>query len=352
MKAVLIRAPMDFGVVDVESPACPSDGLLFKVLACGLCGSDLRTLRSGHHRVKLPFVVGHEIAAEVVEVGQHYAGPWRKADRLSIAPLVYCGVCDFCAEGRLELCENYREIGQAWPGGLAQYMALPGEALRLGTIRRIPDGLAPWLAAVAEPISSCVHAQEKGAIGLGDTVAILGTGPIGCIHIMLARARGASKVIVADVNASRLAVATTFGPDTVIDASTTDLVTAVKQASGGRGADCVITANPVPESQVQALEMVRKGGRVLLFGGLPPEKSRPGLDTNRIHYNALHVMGTTIFAPRHQAQALDLLAGGRIDGHRLVTHRMALSAFAEGARAALAGEALKAVFEPNGARDE
>lgn len=345
MRAVLVRAPMDFGVVDLEPPTCPTDGLLLRVLACGLCGSDLRTLRAGHHRVTLPWVIGHEVSAIVVETGSSYRGRFAVASRLSVAPLVYCGTCDRCVEGRFELCDGYREIGQHWPGGLAEYLALPGDALAHGTVRALPADLDPVVATVAEPLSSCIHAQETGGVGLGDTVAILGSGPIGCLHAMLARARGAASVIIADISPERLAMCERFGPDHLVDASTVDLVAEIRRLSGGRGADVVVTANPVPASQVQAVEMARKGGRVLLFGGLPPEMSRPGIDTNLVHYNALRVMGTTIFAPRHHAQALALLAGGRIDAAGLITHRLPLERFADGAAAALAGRALKVVFE-------
>ncbi|MFO7535281.1 MAG: alcohol dehydrogenase catalytic domain-containing protein [Kiritimatiellia bacterium] len=344
MKAILIRAPGDYGPVELERPACPAGGMVVRVLACGLCGGDLRTLRSGHHRVKLPFVVGHEISGVVVETGQAYRGQWKAGETLSIAPLVYCGVCGFCVEGRYELCGGYREIAQTWPGGFAEYVAVPEEAVRLGTIRRIPNGLDPVVATVAEPLSSCLHAQEKGAIGLGDTVAILGSGPVGCLHVMLARARGASTVIVADVSAERLAMCGRFGPEHLVDISKVNLVEEVKRLTGGRGVDVVITANPAPESQVQALEMARKGGRILLFGGLPSDACRPGLNTNLIHYNALHVMGTTIFAPRHHGMALDLLRSKRLDGEKLITHRFPLDAFVAGAKEALEGRALKTVF--------
>jgi L-iditol 2-dehydrogenase len=336
---------MDFGVVDLERPVCPADGLLLRVLACGLCGSDLRTLRAGHHRVTLPWVIGHEVSAIVEETGPAYRGRWAVGNRISVAPLVYCGTCDRCAEGRFELCDGYLEIGQRWPGGLAEYLALPGDAVARGTIRALPDDLDPAVATVAEPLSSCIHAQETGGVGLGDTVAILGSGPIGCLHAMLARAKGAASVIIADVNPERLAMCERFGPDHLVDASAVDLVAEIRRLTGGRGADVVVTANPVPASQIQAVEMARKGGRVLLFGGLPPEISKPGIDTNLVHYNALRVMGTTIFAPRHHAQALALLAGGRIDAAGLITHRLPLERFADGAAAALAGQALKVVFE-------
>jgi L-iditol 2-dehydrogenase len=296
MLAAVIKAPMDFGVQQVARPRCPDRGLLLKVVAGGLCGCDLR---SGHHRVTLPFVVGHEVAGVVEETGAGHEGPWRAGDALSVGPLVYCGTCSFCGEGRYELCENCKEIGQHFQGGFAEYLAIPEGAVRHGTIQRIPEGLEPVFAAVAEPVSSCVHAQEKGQVGLGDTVLVMGTGPAGCIHIALAHARGAARVIVADVNAERLRLCEPFAPDAAINAATTDIIAEVKRLTAGRGADVVITANPDPLSQVQAVQIARKGGRVLLFGGLPREKACPGVNMNLVHYNALQLIGTTIFAPRH-----------------------------------------------------
>ncbi|MGD2175134.1 MAG: alcohol dehydrogenase catalytic domain-containing protein, partial [Candidatus Brocadiaceae bacterium] len=319
---------------------------LLKVDACGLCGSDLRTLRHGHREVALPWIIGHEICGTVVELGRDCGAPWSVGDALSVGPLVFCGECDFCVRGEMELCEDYREIAQAWHGGFAEYVAIPGEAVERGTIRPVPSGLDPAVAAIAEPVSSCIHAQEKGRVGLGDTVAILGTGPIGCTHICLAGVHGADRVIAADINDARLELAEQFGPDHTINAERSDLVAEVRRLTDGQGADVVVTANPAPVSQVQAVEMARKGGRILLFGGLPKDGSTPGIDTNLIHYNALTVMGTTIFAPRHQIAALRLLRDGRIPGDRLVTHRLPLAEFRKGVELAFKGEVLKAVFLP------
>lgn len=346
MKAVIVHAPGDFGVEEVAIPQIADEGMLLKVVACGLCGSDLRTLRSGHHRVTLPWIIGHEICGDVVELGPQYRGHWQVGDRLAVGPVVYCGICDFCVNGQYEFCENYREIAQAWPGGFAEYIAIPPEALRLGTIHRVPEGLDPAYAAVSEPISSCVNAQERGKIGLGDTVVIIGSGPIGCVHTSLARARGADRIIVADVLDERLKLAEPFGPDVLLNASQVDLVAEVRRLTGGKGAEVVITATPAPIAVVQAVEMVRKAGRILVFGGLPKDQSKPGVDVNIIHYNALHIIGTTTFAPRHQRIALNLLASGRIPGERLVTHRLPLTEFAQGVRLAMEGKALKVVFSP------
>jgi len=346
MKAVVVRAPMEFEVETVPIPACPEGGFLLKVTACGLCGSDLRTLRSGHRKVTFPWIIGHEICGDVVEVGSAYEGPWQVGEQLAVGPNAYCGVCDFCVDGQYELCENYLEIAQAWPGGFAEYIAIPEECVRLGTIHRPPPDLDPALAAISEPVSSCVNAQDRGQVGLGDTVVVIGSGPVGCTHISLARARGADKVFIADIVDDRLKLAEPFDPDATINAAETDLVQEVRRLTDGKGADVIITATPAPIATVQAVEMARKAGRILVFGGLPKDNSKPGVDMNIVHYEALQIIGTTAFAPRHQRLALRFLASGRIPGDKLVTHRFPLDDFNQGAMMALEGKVLKAVFYP------
>lgn len=346
MRALVVRAPMDFSIETVPRPSVPRGGLLLKVEACGLCGSDLRTLRSGHRHVTFPWTIGHEVAGRVAELGADFAGPWKTGQRLAVGPLAYCGACDFCLEGAYELCDGQREIGQAWPGGFAEYLAVPRESVVLGNVRAVPEGMQSVHASLVEPVSSCVNAQEKADVKLGDTVAVIGSGPIGCIHVALAKARGAFRVFVIDIDAGRLELAKPFGADALVNGSREDAVAAIRALTGGKGASVVIAATPAPSASVQAIEMARKGGRVLQFGGLPKDDSKPGVDMNLIHYNGLHVIGTTTFAPRHNARALELILSGKVPADLLVTHRFPLEDFEEGARLALAGKALKAVFLP------
>lgn len=346
MHAVVVRAPMEFAVEEVPRPTASEGGLLIKVEACGLCGSDLRTLRSGHRNITFPWTIGHEICGTVAETGKQYRGEWKKGDRLSIGPLAYCGSCDYCLAGEYDLCENQRELGQHWPGGLAEYIALPEECVRLGNIQKAPLGLESIHAAVAEPISSCVNAQEKAAVGLGDTVVIIGTGPIGCIHISLAKARGAFRVYVIDIDETRLRMAAAFEPEGEINAADTDPVEAVMKLTEGRGADVIICATPAPVAPVQAVEMARKGGRVVQFGGMPKENSKPGVDMNLVHYKGLTIIGTTTFSPKHNRTAMKLIQSGRVPVKKLVSHVFPLSEFVHGANLALEGKVLKGVFVP------
>jgi L-iditol 2-dehydrogenase len=346
MKALVVRAPMQFGVEDVPVPEVPDGGFLAEVLACAMCGSDLRTLRIGHRRVTFPWILGHEASGRVVELGHAYQGPWKKGDRLAIGPLAYCGKCDYCLNGQFELCPDYLELAQAWPGGFAEYLAVPEACVRFGTMERIPGDLDPAFAAISEPVASCINAQEKGQVGLGDTVLIIGAGPVGAIHICLARARGADRIYVADIVEDRLKLIEAFGPDATINSARMDLVEEVRRLTGGRGPDVIVTATPAPVAPVQAVEMARKGGRILLFGGLPKTDGKPGVDLNTIHYNALHLIGSTIFAPRHYRLALKLVASGRIPGDKLITHRFPLTEFNQGAGLALEGKVMKAAFFP------
>jgi L-iditol 2-dehydrogenase len=346
MKAVVVKAPMDFSVEKIPMPTCPEGGMLLQVLACGLCGSDLRTLRSGHHRVKLPFTIGHEITGKVIETGKNYRGKWKTGEILAVSPLVFCGQCEFCKNGELELCTGYKEIAQAWPGGFAEYMAIPGEAVERGTIQQVPEGLSPVHATIVEPLSSCVNAQEKGNISLGETVLIIGAGPIGTLHVELARARGATKIIVADISEDRLKLVKEYAPDYILNSTKENLQARVLEITGGYGPGVIITANPAPETQVQAVEMAKKGGRVLLFGGLPKDKASPGVNMNTVHYHALQLIGTTIFSPKHNRVAKDLLASGKVSGDKFISHQFPLDDFVKGAKMALEGKVRKAVFIP------
>ncbi|MDC7244639.1 MAG: alcohol dehydrogenase catalytic domain-containing protein [Sphaerochaetaceae bacterium] len=346
MKAVVVDNPMDFSVKDVPKPDVPQGGLLLKVEACGLCGSDLRTLRSGHRNITFPWTIGHEICGTVVEKGDDCSCAWKVGDLLAIGPLAYCGECEFCQSGQYELCEHQKELGQHWPGGLAQYVAIPAECVHLGNIQKVPEKMESIHAAVIEPISSCVNAQEKANVSLGDTVVVFGSGPIGCIHVALAKARGAFRVFIIDIDDTRLEMASEFKPDEMINAGTVDPVDAVLALNDGKGADVVIVATPAPVATVQAVQMARKGGRVVQFGGMPQNNSTPPVDMNLVHYKSLSVIGTSTFAPRHNITAMKLVQAKLIPVDKLITHVFPLEDFVKGANLALEGKVLKGVFVP------
>ncbi len=346
MKAFVLHDVMKWSIDEVPVPAVEPGGMLVKVHACGLCGSDLRTIRSGHKSVKLPWILGHEICGEVAALGEGFAGPWKTGQRLSIGPNVYDPNDPYCLEGRHELSANVREIGQQWPGAIAEYVAIPPESVAAGNILPAPEGLGCECAAIVEPGSSVIHAHERARTTIGDTVLIMGSGPIGCLHVAIARACGADRIFLSDVVASRLELAKAFEPDAVIDASKEDVAARIAELTDGAGPTVVVSANPSPQAPVDAVQMVAKGGRVILFGGLPHDDSAPGVDLNVVHYQNLDLIGLSRFAPRHFRRSLAMLASGRVPGEKLVTHVLPLEKADEGVNAALAGEALKVVFKP------
>jgi L-iditol 2-dehydrogenase len=283
----------------------------------------------------------------VVAIGPDCQG-WRVGDRLALAPDVHCGLCYYCQHGRYNLCDDLRLVGitPEYPGGFAQMMALPGKVLRDGIVHPIPEGLDYVGASLAEPLSSVLAAHDKVATSLGDTVVVIGAGPIGCLLVAIAKARGA-RAIASQRSATRRDLVTRFGPDLVVDPLQEDLVARVRQATGGLGADIAICANPVADTQRQAVELVRKGGTVVLFGGLPKADPLTHLDGNRIHYGEITVVGAFSYHPTHHARALDLLARGVIRAEDVVTHRYPLAQAAEALQVAASGAGLKVVLEPH-----
>lgn len=345
MRALVFKGIENLVLEEVETPTCPEDGILLHVKACGFCGSDLRTYHFGHRNVNPPWIIGHEVAGEVVEVGKNIEG-YKIGDRLAVAPPVYCGKCHFCKRGLYYLCENIKEIAQHWPGGFAEFMVIPPEALKYGNVNPIPEGMSFEEAAISEPPSSCINAQENTGVKIGDTVTIIGTGPIGCFHLQIARARGALKIIMMDILKKRLELVERFHPDLIIDNSKNDYIKKVIQATEGLGSDVVIVACPSAKAQMDSLKMARKGESVIFFGGLPPGKSMTSLDTNLIHYKALHILGSTTFSPEHNRMALKLISTGKIEAKKYITHTFPLKDFKEAIRVIEKGEALKVVLKP------
>ncbi|MEN3185201.1 MAG: alcohol dehydrogenase catalytic domain-containing protein [Atribacterota bacterium] len=347
MKALVFLGPGKMELQEVTRPECTPTTMVLKVEACGFCGSDLRTYQSGHHRVNPPWIIGHEVAGIVIEVGNKVKG-FQEGDRVAVAPPVYCGQCWYCRRGIYYLCINQRELAQAWPGGFAEYMAIPEEALAFGSIHQIPDGLSFEEAAISEPASSCVNAQELAGISLEDVVVIIGAGPIGCFHVEIARARGARKIILMDVLESRLELARKFSPDHLMKNASEgkEYIDEVRERTDGLGASVIIVACPSGEAQKDALAMAAKGGRVLFFGGLPRDRSQVLFDSNLIHYRGLHVIGATTFSPKHHQIVLDMFVLKRIRAREYITHVLPLERFAEGIEALLKGEALKVVLKP------
>ena len=344
MRAAQLTGPETIELVDLPVPECPDDGVLLTVKACGVCGSDLRRWKEGPAAGAVT-VPGHEFAGEVVEVGAR-VGDYAVGDHLAVAPDVHCLRCWYCSVGLYNLCDDMTMIGitPGFDGGLAEYCVLPAHALAGGTIHRMPASLSWRQGALGEPLSSVQACHQDIGTTLGDTVLVMGAGPIGCLHTAIAHLRGA-RVILSEPNPRRREMAAPFAPELLLDPTTQDVVAEVRAFTEGLGADSAICANPVAATHQQALEAVRKKGAVVLFGGLPKAAPMTELDANRIHYDEIRVIGSFSYHSDYHLRALRLLERGQIDPDSIITHTYALAEVEEVFRTLAAGEALKIMVE-------
>ena len=347
MKSACLVGPQTIELRERPAPPVPADGLVLRMEACGVCGSDVRRWREGPPAGTPYLIQGHELAGTVVEVGREVVA-FTPGDRLAVAPDVHCGACWYCRRGLFNLCTGLRLLGitPGYDGGFAEYVRLDGEVLRNGIVHRMPDGLSFLEGGLAETVSSVLAAQAGCGLGLGETVVILGAGPIGCLHTVLAHARGA-RVVLAEPNPVRRRIAAGFAPEAIVDVTTQEVVAEVRRFTGGLGADVVICANPVASTQTQSVEMARRGGRIVLFGGLPKASPLASLNTNLIHYGELVVQGAFSYHPSFHEEALRTLARGVVRAEQFITQTRPLSAISEAFAIAAAGEALKVMVVPD-----
>jgi L-iditol 2-dehydrogenase len=247
----------------------------------------------------------------------------------------------------MTVCPNQVSMGYHFDGGFAEYMIVPPNVLAVDGLNRIPDGLSFAEASVAEPLACVLNGQNLAGVGEGDDVVVMGSGPIGCLHVRLARARGAARVFLVDLNRERLDLAANLvRPDAEVCGAETDVVDAILKLTEGRGADVVITAAAAGAAQEQAVQMAARQGRISFFGGLPKDKPMIALDSNLVHYRELTIVGANGSSPQHNKEALQLIATGAVPVQDLITHRLpldrALDAFGIVAR----GEAIKVTVEP------
>jgi L-iditol 2-dehydrogenase len=344
MKAAFLTAAKTIELGDIPEPVLPEDGLIIDVKACGICGSDLRRWAEGPPAGTDGVIPGHEAAGIVTEIGKA-CKDFSVGDRLAVAPDIHCSKCYYCLREMYNLCDNLKFLGitPGYPGGFAEKMVLTREVLTNGIVHRMPVGLSFEHAAVSELCSSVLATHDRAAAKPGDTVVVLGAGPAGCLHVSVAKQRQA-RVIVAEPAEIRRQLVKGFSPDLIIDPISENLIEKVKEFSKGIGADIVICANPVSDTQAQAVEMVRKGGKVFLFGGLPKANPLTTLDGNLIHYGQIEVIGAFSYHPSAHKRALDLLAEGKLPAELLITHTFGLEKIVEAYESAVSGEALKVII--------
>ena len=319
MKAAMLHGVKDLRVEDVDVPGVGIGEVLVKIKAATTCGTDVKIYQRGYVEkiIKLPTIFGHEWAGEVVEVGEDLDWP-KKGMRVRAGNSAPCLHCNMCQKGKYNLCENMIWL---W-GAYAEYIKIPARTV-LVNMQEIPSHVSFEEAAITEPLACVLHGVEEANVKLGDTVAIIGAGPIGLLHLLTVKKMGAEKVVVIDLVDERLSVAKELGADETINAGKENAVEKVQQLTGGYGADIVIEAIGSPVTWEQALRLARKGGTVLEFGGCPPG-TEIKLNTEMLHYGELTVLGAFHTTPLHFRKALNLISSRTVDVRPLVTKRMRL----------------------------
>jgi len=346
MKVLRFYAPKDVRLEDAPEPQCGPDEVKLRVRNCSTCGTDVKIFNNGHQNLSPPRIIGHEIAGEVVEVGANVDG-WAPGDRAQVIAAVPCGECYECRKGWMAVCENQTSVGYQYDGGFAEYLIVPRQVLKVDGLKRIPDNIGFDEASVAEPFACAINAQALVKVGDGDTVVVFGAGPIGCLHIRLARANGASRVFLIDVNVERLKMsANGVKPDEMINGSEVDVVERVMELTDNRGADVVITATAANVAQEQAIRMAARRGRISFFGGLPKTNPFISCDSNLVHYRELMIMGANGSAPSHDKRALQYIASGEVPVKDLITVHLPLERALEAFDIVAKGEAIKVTVEP------
>ncbi len=343
MKAIRYYAPQDIRYEEVQVKDPNENEVLVKIEAALTCGTDIKTFRRGHPVLikTTPSGFGHEFAGTVVKVGENVVD-FKIGDRVVAANSAPCGKCFYCQKKQYNLCENLDLLN----GAYAEYITIP-ERIVAKNLLKLPNGLSFEKAAFCEPLANVVHGVERTNIQPGDTVGVFGIGPIGLMFARLAKLKGA-KVIAAGRNPLKLEMAKEFAlADEIVDLKKYQYPEKIFKSftKDNRGLDVAVECVGLPEVWEQMFNLVRKGGKVHLFGGCK-SGTTVNLDTRRLHYDEVQIISVFHHTPQYFRQALDLIADGHVDVTKLITKKMHLSEAKEALEAHERGDAIKVLLTP------
>jgi L-iditol 2-dehydrogenase len=312
LKAAVLYEKKNIKIEEVDLPAIP-DNIMIKIAACGICMSDVKAYQEGQsHYFKPPVILGHEYVGTIAKISKKNED-FKKGDRVAVIHAVNCGYCSYCQRGSFELCENKQRASN---GGFAEYVSIKEKFAKIALLK-IPDKLSTNEATFLEPIACCIEALEKCSIKLGETIVIIGAGVMGLLLLQLSLLSGASKVIVSEIDKYRRDVAKNFGA-VVVNPRKVNLEKFVMEETGSEGSDLVIST-VLKESIIQEnFSFTRKQGTLFIFGSAI-SKPEILLNSNRIHYDQIKIIGTSAYKPFHFNIALKLLKENRISVTPLIT---------------------------------
>lgn len=343
MKAAVMYGKENMRVQEYPTPEINDNEVLVKIKSAAICGTDVRMYRNGVKNIdeEHPMIIGHEMAGVIEKVGKNVTA-YTPGMRVAVAPNMGCGICDDCIRGNGHMCKEYKALGISLDGGFAEYVRVPEAAVRSGNLVPMADNVSYAEAAITEALSCVYNGSQQCNIRPGDFVLVIGAGPIGIMHAMLAKMAGATKVIINDIAVNRLELCKEIDPSFITVSE--NVIDFVMKETNGHGVDAVITACPVPAAQQTALEVAANYGRICFFGGLPEDRKMVPLNTNLIHYKQLICTGTTRASLKQFKDVLGFVSAGIIDVKKLITAEFSLDEIDKGMELAIAAKGLKNVI--------
>lgn len=317
MKAAVFYQPNKISIQEKQVPRNGDGIALLKVRCCTVCGYDVRVFRNGHRKVNPPIILGHEICGETLDD----LSTIKRGTRVAVYPILPCFVCKYCHNEQYNLCTNIKEIGSTINGGFAEYVGIPKEIIKIGGLVPIPDSISTEEASLIEPLACCLNGfSNLGNISPEHSVAIIGDGPIGLIHLQISKNLFGAKTIVIGKSKQRMERAKSLGAHETFNFGSS--IDDILKVNGGMGYDVVIIATSDPAVIDLALKIAGKGSKINLFAG---NNNTTGLDYNLIHYNQISVIGSFGSLPRHFREAM-IFAEARtiIDLSKMITHKFSL----------------------------
>ena len=345
MKAAVKTAEGTFRIDEVDEPHLPEHGFVkVRVRVAGICGTDLRHWKKHEPELEC-HIMGHELAGEVVEVGQGVANV-KPGDRVVVETVMGDGACPYCNVRRYNICEHLYDVRTQFVSrAYGEYLVGPADKMYL-----LPDHVSFEEASLVDTLSVCLHGQHLSGLTINDRVAVIGAGPIGLGQLMLAKASGAD-VLITDVVDSALELARELGADEVVNSASEDPVERIMRFTDGRGADIVFECcggPAMPETLPQATRMVRRGGKVVIIGGFDEGETSIPLEWQRIQMSEIQLIPSASFAYRdiyaEQGEVVELIARGKLPVDKLITHRFKLDQINEAFDVAQEKDRTGAVF--------
>ncbi|CAH1217355.1 Sorbitol dehydrogenase [Paenibacillus plantiphilus] len=324
MKAVYVDDAYTVVVKDVDIPEISANEVLIKVKVAGICGSDIHTYKGLHPFRKPPVIIGHEIAGEIVKIGEAVT-KFQLGDRVTVEPQSGCGTCEYCLTGKVNYCVHRGAPGIGdWYGAMAEYFTAPEQ-----TVFKLPDDMNYEQGVLVEPFAVGVHAVRKADIGVGDKVAVLGAGPIGLLAMAAAKAAGATTLMVTDVMDYALDSAVQMGATHTLNImSKPEWMTEAKALVGGEF-DKVLIAAGVPGIIDQSLALLRKGGRMVTIAMFHGTQT---FDIHNLQNQEKEIVGCMTYTREDTISAIDLIGAGAVNEEAIITHRLTYEQAAEGFR--------------------